>query len=107
MFGAHVAACGDGVLPDFNLADGRQSAQASGKAIVFARRDVMVGDTSRWRPTGEPHTHEIRDVPKPGTRIRAGHPICTVFATARDSRACRDELVSRAERVYRTVAAML
>ena len=107
VFAVHAAACGDGVLPAFNLANVRRSAQASGKAIVFARRDVAVGDTSRWLPTGEAHTHEIRDVPKPGTHIRAGHPICTVFATARDSRACRDELGSSAERVYAAVAAML
>ena len=107
VFDVHAAACRETVLPDFNLANVRRSAQASGKAIVFARRDVTVGDTSRWLPTGEAHTHEIRDVPKPGTHIRAGHPICTVFATARDSRACRDELVSKAERVYAAVAAML
>ena len=107
VFAVHAAACRDGVLPDFNLEKIRRSAPASGKAIVFARRDVTVGDTSTWLPAVEAHTPEIRDVPKPGTHIRAGRPICTVFATARDSRACRDELVSRAERVYAAVAAML
>jgi len=107
VFGVHVAACRDGVLPDFKLANVRRSAPATGKAIVFARRDVTIGDTSTWLPTGEAHTHEIRDVPRPGTRIRAGHPICTVFATARDAHACRGELVSRAEHVYAAVAGML
>ena len=107
VFRVHAAACRDGVLPDFNLENVRRSAPASGKAIVFARRDVTVGDTSTWLSAGEAHTHEIRDVPKPGTHIRAGRPICTVFATASDSRACRDELVSSAQRVYAAVAAVL
>jgi len=107
VFGMHASACRDGVLPDFDLAKVRGSAQAIGKAVVFARHAATIGDTASWLAKGEPHMHEIRDVPRPGTRIRAGHPICTVFATGRDSCECRAELVSRAERVYAAVAAML
>jgi uncharacterized protein len=107
VFGAHASACRNGVLPDFDLAKVRGSAQAFGKAVVFARDDATIGDTAAWLATGEPYMHEIRDVPKPGTHLRAGHPICTVFATGRDSRECHEELVSRAGRVYAAVAAML
>jgi predicted ATP-grasp superfamily ATP-dependent carboligase len=107
VFGVHASACRDGVLPDFDLAKARGSAHAMGKAVVFARAAATIGDTAAWPAKGEPHMHEIRDVPRPGTRIRAGHPICTVFATGRDSHECRDALVSKAERVYAAVAAML
>jgi len=107
VFGMHASACRDGVLPDFDLAKVRGSAHAIGKAVVFARDAATIGDTASWLAKGDPHMHEIRDVPRSGTRIRPGHPICTVFATGRDSRECRQELVSRAERVYAAVAAML
>ncbi len=47
----------------------------------------------------------IRDVPRPGGRVRAGRPICTVFAVGRDGEACRAALVTRAERVYAELGA--
>jgi predicted ATP-grasp superfamily ATP-dependent carboligase len=107
VFGVHASACRDGVLPDFDLAKARGSSQAIGKAVVFARHDVTIRDTASWLAKGDAHMLEIRDVPRPGMHVRAGQPLCTVFATGRDSRACREELVSRAERVYGAVAAML
>ena len=47
MFGAHAAACTAGALPAFDLARARRRAGAIGKAVVFARRDVVTGDTRR------------------------------------------------------------
>ena len=52
---------------------------AAGKAVLFATEDVTIGDSERWLERG------VRDVPHPGERIAAGHPICTVVATARDA----------------------
>jgi predicted ATP-grasp superfamily ATP-dependent carboligase len=106
VFAAHAAACVNGVLPgsgDFDLGTARRGVQAFGKAIVFARHDVIVGDTRRWLPptTGHrPPTTAIRDVPHPGEQIQAGRPICTVFATGRDALDCHAALVERARRVY-------
>ena len=99
VFGMHASACRDGALPDFDLARARRGAPATGKAVVFARRGVTVCDSSAWladaRANGCMH-----DIPRPGAQIRAGHPICTVFATARASVECRVELVRRAARIY-------
>jgi uncharacterized protein len=95
VFGAHATACADGVLPGFDLKRARGVAGASGKAVVFARRDVLVGDTAPWLLDGS-----VRDVPRPGDRIVAGRPICTVFATGPDSAACRAALATRAAQVY-------
>ena len=71
VFGAHLRACA-GELPR-----ARASPRgAAGKAVLFATEDVVIGDSVRWLERG------VRDVPHPGERIAAGHPICTVVATA-------------------------
>jgi uncharacterized protein len=105
VFNAHAIACQDGVLPDFELGNARRSAVAVGKAVVYARRDVTVGDTRTWLSAGD--ADDLRDVPRPQTRIRAGQPVCTVFASGRDFTACRAELVRKADRVYTALNAML
>jgi predicted ATP-grasp superfamily ATP-dependent carboligase len=95
VFGAHAAACRSGALPDFDFARARRGAGAYGKAIVFARRNVVAGDTRAWLADCT-----VRDVPHPGERIRTGRPVCTVFANGRDAADCHGALVRRAERVY-------
>jgi predicted ATP-grasp superfamily ATP-dependent carboligase len=93
LFELHRAAC-EGTLPA-----GLPALRAvAAKAIVFARRDVIVGDTLRWTAGGD-----VADVPQPGERIRAGHPICTIFAGGADSDACVQRLKAGAERIYRTI----
>jgi hypothetical protein len=111
-----------GVLPasrDFALGSTRRGVQTFGKAIVFARHDVTVGDTHSWWPVvsgqwpgadGRPDHRSpiadrwIRDVPHPGERIAAGRPVCTVLAGGRDALDCHAALVDRAERVYADLA---
>jgi len=95
VFGAHAAACANGVLPEFDLLRARRGAAAVGKAVVFARRDVAVGDTREWLADAS-----VRDVPHPGERIPAGRAVCTVFAAGREAASCHAALVRRAERVY-------
>ena len=97
VFAAHARACA-GVLPSFDLARARERAGAVGKAVVYARRDVAVGDTRAW--LGDP---TVADVPHPGERVAAGRPLCTVFAEGRDAAACRAALVRRAGAVYDAV----
>ncbi|PYR54143.1 MAG: hypothetical protein DMF95_01290, partial [Acidobacteria bacterium] len=100
VFGAHAAACEAGALPAFDLVSARRSPGAAGKAVVFARHDVTVGDTRVWLADSS-----VRDIPRPGARICAGRPVCTVFAAGRDAVACHAALVGRAERVYAELAA--
>jgi predicted ATP-grasp superfamily ATP-dependent carboligase len=67
-----------------------------GKAIVFARHDVVLGDTRSWL------AHEwLADIPHPGESVQKGHPICTVFADAPDEKTCRRLLTRRVGAVYR------
>ena len=64
---------------------------AEGKAVLYARRPVVLGDTTRW--LADP---DVRDIPAPGERIARGSPICTIFARGRTSALCYAALVRRA-----------
>jgi predicted ATP-grasp superfamily ATP-dependent carboligase len=95
VFAAHAEACRMGALPSFDLSRARNESRAVGKAIVFARQDLVAGDTRPWL-----EDTSVRDVPRPGDRIARGQPVCTVFADAPDEHACHAALVHRAERIY-------
>jgi predicted ATP-grasp superfamily ATP-dependent carboligase len=99
VFRAHADACTSGQLLDFDLARARRGARVWGKAVVFARYDVVCGDTRRWLGR-----EMVRDIPHPGELIRSGGPVCTVFAEAADADDCRAALVARAEAVYQELA---
>jgi predicted ATP-grasp superfamily ATP-dependent carboligase len=79
-----------------NLPKPVEPAGVQGKAVVFARRNVVMGDTREWLDD-----RSVADIPQPGERILPGRPICTVFASGDDADACYAGLVSRAAAVYR------
>jgi uncharacterized protein len=93
LFEVHARAC-QGKLP----APLKPGVHVEGKAIVFARRDVVLADTKEWLSNGS-----FADIPHPGERIRRGHPICTVFAQAGDGNSCQRLLLRRAGAVYHLV----
>jgi predicted ATP-grasp superfamily ATP-dependent carboligase len=93
MFGLHADACARGTLPDDRLPLCLR--RAVGKAIVFARSDLVVGRTAEW--LSQP---DVADVPVPGSYIWRGQPICTIFAEGDDPAACYRALVGRAHQVY-------
>lgn len=100
VFDVHARACA-GELPAFALGSARAAdAGAIGKAVVYARHATTMGDTHRWLDDDT-----VRDIPAPGEHILRGHPICTVFARARDAAACHRALAARAAAVYRAIAA--
>lgn len=94
LFALHADACG-GRLPESRF---RPASGILGKAVVFARRDVIASATARWL-----RDPAIADVPRAGERISRGRPICTVFAAGRNAEACRRALQSKAAAVYRVV----
>ncbi len=91
VFAAHAGACDRGTLPEFDLIAARARADAVGKAVIFARADLVAGDTSAWLARTD-----VRDVPRFGEAIRAGQPVCTVLARGRTASDCYDNLVRRA-----------
>jgi uncharacterized protein len=87
VFAAHLDGCA-GRLP--SIAPPQAPRRAAGKAILFATRDVRVGDTRGWSARG------IRDVPHPRERIAAGHPVCTLVSVQASPDAVLADLESRA-----------
>ena len=100
LFDAHVQAF-SGWLPSFDLGsalrDGRphstSSGQAAAKAILFAEKEITIGDTSLWFERG------IRDIPYPGDRIKKGHPVCSVLAMAATPERCEEKLAEKVAEV--------
>ncbi len=90
IFNVHVGAC-QGDLPP----EPSRLSRVEGKAIVYAKRDVTMGDTRRWLRRAS-----LADIPHPGEKVRRGHPICTVFASGHDTATCYRLLLRRASRVY-------
>jgi predicted ATP-grasp superfamily ATP-dependent carboligase len=100
IFGAHVAGCTK-ILSGYSPLRARaRGAGAAGKAIVFAPQARTAGGAaSRWA-IGD----HVRDIPRPGSPIASGAPICSVFAEAPTTAACRARLNQAARRIYETVA---
>jgi uncharacterized protein len=82
----HADACA-GKLPSFAPEPRRTTI---GKAIVYAKTNTLVGDTTSWLADSS-----VRDIPMPGSRIKAGRPVCTVFAEARTVAECEAALKRR------------
>ena len=99
VFAAH-AASSMGANTRFDLAAVRSDTAVDviGKAIVFAKRSVVVGDTRAWL-----EDQSVRDVPQPGERIARGSPICTIFARGATEAACHAALVRRARKLYHEI----
>jgi len=95
VFTAHAQACTDGTLPAFDALAAPPIGRSIGKAVLFARHDVTIGDTVPWCVDGL-----VRDVPRPGTVIRTGEPVCTVFAQSATPELCREQLEGRAARIF-------
>jgi predicted ATP-grasp superfamily ATP-dependent carboligase len=94
-FAAHASACTTGELPTIDITQPHATHNTVGKAILYARHDLVCGDTRAWLddPT-------VRDVPHPHEHIPAGRPVCTVFAAGVRPDACYTALVERARAAY-------
>jgi uncharacterized protein len=95
VFAAHLDGCA-GRLP--SIAPVQPPRRAAGKAILFATRDVRVGDTRGWPARG------IRDVPHPRELIAARHPICTLVSVQESPEAVLGDLEARAAALHAELA---
>jgi predicted ATP-grasp superfamily ATP-dependent carboligase len=84
----HTAGCRRQSLP---VLPERHDRNVFGKAIVYARRDGRLPDTTQWL------AKDRRDVPHAGGPIHAGFPICTVTAVGRDQQLCYAHLLAEAD----------
>jgi predicted ATP-grasp superfamily ATP-dependent carboligase len=87
LFAWHVCACA-GLLPQ----QVRIPEAATAIAIVYAEEDVAVTPGLDW-------PQWTADRPRAGTIVRAGDPLCTVFARAATAAESRRLVTARAERI--------
>ncbi len=68
-----------------------------GKAILYARRDLIAPEIE----IDEPRCRDLfsvpasTDIPWPGTEIKAGEPVMTLFTTGHDVQECADRLAEQ------------
>lgn len=99
IFQVHVDACTGRLAPSYpEVLRVWEGDDAFGKAVVYAKRDVIVGETRAWL-----EDDGVRDIPISGQRIVRGAPVCTVFARGEDPELCYSALVRRAAAVYREI----
>ncbi|HEU4584880.1 MAG TPA: ATP-grasp domain-containing protein [Gemmatimonadaceae bacterium] len=82
-------------IPRLDLASSLRSVGAVGKAVLFAPATLVMPDTTAWL-----EDPDVRDIPHSGETIPRGHPVCTIFATARDDLSCHAMLVKKAGEMY-------
>jgi len=90
IFDLHVRSF-EGRLPSFSLRENIHRPGFCGKGIVYATEEVVMPETAGWREKGR------RDIPFPGERIQAGHPICTILAQGESRAECWHRLVRAAD----------
>lgn len=95
VFSVHLEALA-GRLPDFCLAQ-QNTGPYLGKGIVYARQALTVPETMGGMECGR------RDIPFPGDRIKAGRPVCSVFAQGKERNSCLNKLLAAARAVRREV----
>jgi predicted ATP-grasp superfamily ATP-dependent carboligase len=98
----HVAACEKGDLPPNDRPPVREW---HGKAILFANAPFGVSQaiSDLAEEAARNAWPVVADIPQPGSRIEAGWPILTVFATAADDRAVLAKLEALGDSI-RTLA---
>ena len=97
VFGAHARSLHE-KLPSFSLGENVHQRGFYGKGIIYAREDVVMPETAEWR------AKERRDIPFPGERIAARHPICTVLEQGETRNECWSRLLIAAKAVQREVS---
>jgi predicted ATP-grasp superfamily ATP-dependent carboligase len=72
-----------------------------GKAVVFAPRSLVFPAGGPWESALAMPLHDpevlFADIPAPGTRVEAGQPVCTVFASGTTIAECAEGLRRRAQ----------
>jgi hypothetical protein len=63
-----------------------------GKGILYAKEDMLVGDLRTCDGLG--------DVPMPGSLIRGGEPVCSIYGSGKDSSSTLSSLVSKATALF-------
>jgi uncharacterized protein len=98
---SHMLACADGagalVAPTTNVSGPQR---VHGHCIVQARQPLHINQQHSTTLLALRHVH---DVPRVGTQLAPGQPLCSVSATAADAHTVRTQLAQRAAGVLHTL----
>jgi len=97
LFALHREACLAGRLPDTPGAHGVACRGWRGKGILYAPAVLEVDDTGPFLSAG------ARDIPRPGSTVRAGAPVCTLVVRGRTHAECRTNLLDAAAGLRRVL----
>lgn len=96
--GEHVVACRDGQLPGAEALH-RGTTRWQAKQILYADGDAMISDafTADALAANRGATlPAVADIPRPGTTVKTGQPVMTIFAGAETREVAMDHLAERA-----------
>src|SRR5262249_21655359 len=79
-----------------------------GKAILFAEKELTFPQAGPWSTSllakwNLRYGPDFADIPAPGTRVKVGQPVLTVFARATSINECEQRLRESAAVVYRAL----
>lgn len=100
----HLDACRSGSLPPATSCKPRQ---LHGKAILFADRDIGIEarHVNSWFAMNQDQDSPlVADLPQPGTEIKPGQPVLTVFANGQQREEVQCRLQDRMARIRRMLA---
>ncbi|MEE9219817.1 MAG: ATP-grasp domain-containing protein [Acidobacteriota bacterium] len=100
LFVLHREACSSGTLPEaaFFARRGARGRTWIGKGIVYACRTTRIDSLQPFLEV------PARDIPRPGTIVRSGWPLCTVMGAGRSAGECRRSILGSASRLRRSLA---
>jgi predicted ATP-grasp superfamily ATP-dependent carboligase len=102
LFALHAAACRGRVDPEAGWLAAPDGIR--GKAVLWAREDVIAFPSEGWPLARDPATApscRVADVPFPGDPVAAGRPVCTLYAAGASAADCLTALRALAARVQR------
>jgi predicted ATP-grasp superfamily ATP-dependent carboligase len=93
-----------GCFAEAKIANSARSEVSGGglnaKTVVYASETAVAPDLSRFLLRSDPWAMPfMADIPRPGIKICAGQPICTVFARGTSAEECERKLARRIARV--------
>jgi predicted ATP-grasp superfamily ATP-dependent carboligase len=92
--GQHVIACRDGILP--HSPNSRGATSWHSKRVIYAASDAIISEAftaAAFDANRNELLPAVADIPPPGTTIRSGQPVMTVFASGQS----REDAVSALE----------
>jgi uncharacterized protein len=106
LFEDHCRACGyEPPNPRDVHAVAVPSEAVVGKMVLYSDRDVIAPPASSWQATTpRKPIPGFADLPREGSLIRQGGPICSILLATRSTRTCRSQLLKSAKRVYEALS---